>query len=40
MYADILVLPCIFAKNRDVDGLPNIILEAMLLEVHTHFCHS
>jgi len=27
--SDIFVLPCIVAENNDVDGLPNVILEAM-----------
>jgi len=31
--ADIFVLPCIVAENGDRDGLPNVILEAMLMGV-------
>ena len=31
--ADIFILPCIVAENKDRDGLPNVILEAMVMGV-------
>lgn len=31
--ADVFILPCIIAENGDRDGLPNVILEAMLSRV-------
>lgn len=31
----VFVLPCIRARNNDMDGLPNVLLEAMALEIPT-----
>ncbi|OGW16626.1 MAG: hypothetical protein A3G93_16495 [Nitrospinae bacterium RIFCSPLOWO2_12_FULL_45_22] len=30
--ADVFVLPCVVAKDGDIDGMPNVLLEAMALE--------
>jgi colanic acid/amylovoran biosynthesis glycosyltransferase len=31
--ADIFALPCIVASNGDIDGIPNVLMEAMALEI-------
>ena len=35
----IFVLPCIVAKNNDMDGIPNVLMESMALEIPTISTH-